>query len=87
VGAEIVQGRYEIPAIKGPRRGVKYRVEIRSLDPASGSKTDPLSGGTFPVYRDRVPPNYNSASQLTLSVPTDAAKVQQDFELVGKKKP
>lgn len=81
VGCAIVEGRYSIPADRGPRRGVMYRVEIRSIDPASGSTTDPRSGGVYPVFRDRVPAKYNSASQLTLSVPDDAANVQQDFDL------
>jgi hypothetical protein len=81
VGCEIVDGRYSIPAARGPLRGVKYRVEIQSIDPASGSTKDPRSGGRFPVFHDRVPAAYNSASQLTLSVPDDAANLQQDFNL------
>jgi hypothetical protein len=80
VGCEIVEGRYSIPAARGPLRGAKYRVEIRSVDPASGSTKDPLSG-TYPVFRDRVPAAYNAASQLTLSVPDDAANLEQDFNL------
>ena len=87
VGSEILQGRYEIPAAKGPLRGEKYRVEIRSIDTGSGSIKDPLSGGVFPVFQDRVPPAYNSESQLTLSVPADAsARIQQDFTLQSKTK-
>jgi hypothetical protein len=88
VGCEIVEGRYSIAADRGPLRGGKYRVEIRSIDPDSGSTSDPRGGGRFPVFQDRVPAAYNSASQLTLSVPSDAASVQQDFNLdsrAGKK--
>jgi hypothetical protein len=81
VGCEIVDGRYHLSADRGPLRGGKYRVEIRSIDPDSGSTSDPRSGGKFPVFRDRVPATYNSASQLTLSVPSDAANIQQDFNL------
>jgi hypothetical protein len=85
VGGELSEGRYQIPADHGPRRGVKYRVEIRSIDPASASTTHPLSRGR-PVCLDRVPPAYNSESQLTLSVPIDAGNLQQDFELQSKAK-
>lgn len=81
VGCEIVDGRYSISADRGPLRGAKYRVEIRSIDPASGSTKDPRSGGVYPVFRDRIPIAYNSASQLTLAVPEDAVNVQQDFSL------
>ena len=82
VGSEIVAGTYNIPTDHGPLRGAKYRVEIRSLDVSSGSTKNPLSGGTFPVYEDRVPPAYNSKSQLELSVPEDADDLlQEDFEL------
>jgi hypothetical protein len=81
VGCEIVDGRYSISADRGPLRGAKYRVEIRSIDPASGSTKDPRSGGVYPVFRDRVPTAYNAASQLMLAVPDEAANVQQDFDL------
>lgn len=79
VGCDIAEGRYSIAADRGPRRGGKYRVEIRSIDPASSSTTggDEMSR----IFRDRVPAMYNSASQLTLAVPEDAASVQQDFNL------
>jgi hypothetical protein len=87
VGCEIVEGHYNISATRGPLRGGKYRVEIRSIDLESGS-TAQRDGGPLPVFQDRVPTAYNSASQLTLSVPSDATSVQQDFNLdsrAGKK--
>lgn len=80
VGCAVVEGCYNMPADRGPLRGGKYRVEIRSIDSDSGSTKDPRSG-TLPVFRDRVPTKYNSMSQLTLSVPNDVADVQQDFSL------
>jgi hypothetical protein len=85
VGCAIVDGRYAIPADRGPWRGVKYRIEIRSIDPASGSTKNPLSRGR-PVFEDRVPPMYNSESQLELAVPEDSSGIQKDFQLQGKKK-
>lgn len=81
VGCAIVEGRYSIPADRGPRRGVKYRVEIRSIDPDSGSTADPRSGGESPVFRDRVPAAYNSESQLDLVIPEDSTGLQKDFDL------
>jgi hypothetical protein len=85
VGSGLSDGRYQIPAEHGPRRGVKYRVEIRSVDPSSGSTSNPLSGGLV-VYSDRVPPAYNSESTLTLAVPDDAGNLQKDFNLQTKVK-
>jgi hypothetical protein len=76
VGCGIVEGRYSIPAERGPLRGAKYRVEIRSIDPDSASKTDPRA-----VFRDRVPAAYNSQSQLELTIPADCSSVQKDFPL------
>jgi hypothetical protein len=81
VGCAIVEGRYSIPADRGPLRGAKYRVEIRSIDPASGSTKDPLSGGAYPVFRDRVTAAYNSESKLDLAVPEDSRGLQKDFDL------
>ena len=86
VGCEIVDSRYNIPSDHGPLRGAKYRVEIRSMDLSSGSTNHPLSGGTYPVYRDRVPPAYNSESQLELLIPADVANFEHDFQLQSGKK-
>jgi hypothetical protein len=76
VGCGIVDGSYSIPADRGPLRGGKYRVEIRSIDPNSASMKDP-----FPIFRDRVPAAYNSQSQLELTIPADCSSVQKDFPL------
>lgn len=84
VGCAIVEGCYSIPSDRGPLRGVKYRVEIRSIDPTSGSKSDPLSGGRYPVFRDRVPATFNSQSQLELAIPDDTTRLEKDFQLQGK---
>ena len=81
IGGSITSdGTYNIPASQGPRRGGKYRVEIRSLDPESGSTKHPLSG-TQPVYLDRVPTAYNANSELEITVPEDVKRLQQDFDL------
>jgi hypothetical protein len=85
VGGEIVDGTYDLPAIRGPRRGGKYRVEIRSLDRKSGSTTHPLSRGKM-VFSDLIPPAYNTESQLTVSVPEDASDVEKDFDLQSSPK-
>jgi len=83
VGAGISdEGRYEMPASHGPRRGGKYRVEIRSIDPSSGSTKHPLSRGK-PVFLDRIPVEYNAESRLELSIPDDASDFQHDFNLTS----
>jgi hypothetical protein len=84
VGCAIVDGRYSIPADRGAVRGAKYRVEIRSIDPASGSMKDHLGGGAYPVFRDRVPVAYNSESKLDLAIPEDSRGVQKDFDLKSR---
>ena len=83
VGGKVSEGRYEIAADKGPRRGVKYRVEFRSIDTSTGK---PTPGGGLPIYMDRVPPAYNSQSQLTLAVPADSGNLEKDFILDSKTK-
>jgi hypothetical protein len=92
VGANIADGRYEVPAAKGPLKGQTYRVEIRSVDPASASTNKPNSQGLLQeplnlmkaVFKDRIPAAYNTKSQLTLSIPADAAVLQKDFELKSR---
>jgi hypothetical protein len=85
VGGEIVEGQYDLPAVRGPRRGGKYRVEIRSLDRNSGSTKHPLSRGKM-VFSDLIPPAYNTESQLSVSVPEDVSEVEQDFDLQSSTK-
>jgi hypothetical protein len=79
VGSEIVDGCYNIQADRGPLRGGNYRVEIRSIDPNSASMKDPI-----PIFRDRVPARYNSASQLTLAIPSEASSVRRDYDLESR---
>jgi hypothetical protein len=86
VGGVIADGRYDLPTSRGPRRGGRYRVEIRSLDPESGSTNHPLSRGKK-VYSDRIPAAYNTESQLSISVPENVSHLQKDFELQSNAQP
>ncbi len=85
VGGSVMEGRFDIPAIRGPKRGGKYRIEIRSLDANSGSTSHHLSRGKA-VYSDRIPSIYNSESKLSVAVPLDVSSIQQDFDLQSKAK-
>ena len=76
-GSAIIEGRYEIAAAKGPRRGLKYRVQISSVDRTNASPTQ--------FVPDSIPAEYNQNSKLTVDIPQDAHKVEQDFTLQSSK--
>ena len=78
IGADIVDGRYEIPAAQGPTAG-KYRVWIEAERP-SGKKI-PSEDGSEPVDKmvQYIPPIYNVDSELVVDV--DADRPDLDFNL------
>jgi hypothetical protein len=65
-GSLIKNGRYDIAAENGLPPG-QYVVRISSAEPGVIAH-DPLPGETGPPMKDRVPPEYNANSKLTVSV-------------------
>jgi hypothetical protein len=65
-GSLIKDGRYDIAAENGLPPG-QYIVRISSAEPGVIA-SDPLPGETGPPMKDRVPPEYNANSKLTVNV-------------------
>jgi hypothetical protein len=77
--AELVDGKYDIPASRGPTKGT-YRVEIVSLKKTGRRVPDPDSGGDVEEVVNLLPPHYNA--QSTLQINYDPTSNQaHDFEL------
>jgi hypothetical protein len=69
-GAQIVKGKYGIPKEKGLFPG-KYKVTIYAGNGASGqgnASPDPPKDGLKPLPRDRIPPEYNTDSNVVKEV-------------------
>ncbi len=62
-GAEIHQGRYEIPATGGPFTG-EFRVEITASRNTGRTTRDPDSGEVVNVTEQYLPHHYNQQSEL-----------------------
>ncbi|MEX1042586.1 MAG: hypothetical protein WDZ51_18275 [Pirellulaceae bacterium] len=83
VGAEVVQGSFQIPQDRGPSQGVQ-RVEIRATRP-TGRKLPEGSGSETPdrlveETEQYVPEKYNRKSTLTADL--NAAKIEGlEFQL------
>ncbi len=91
-GAGIANGRYDISALRGPRRNQKYRVEISSIETPKNAKppapaADDLLGGLKAptgeqrVFADRIPAIYNRDSKLEITIPGEVERFEHDFLL------
>ncbi len=82
-GAAIEAGHYEVPDHHGVRVGGTYRVAITAMK-QTGQTTrnlmDPI-GPPLPVIGNYIPPQYNTQSKLTISVPEDETSGKFDFPL------
>jgi hypothetical protein len=85
MGSAIVNGRFDVPAKKGARSGGTYKVVITALRPSS--KTVPNifdpSGKPLALGEQFIPPRYNTQSELTIVISTDAGQNEHHFELEG----
>jgi hypothetical protein len=78
----IVDGRYQIPAERGPSAGA-YRVEIESLKPTGRRVHDPDTRKMVDEYVNVLPARYHSQSTLQLNYDPGSDK-PHDFELKSK---
>jgi hypothetical protein len=78
-GALIRAGRYDVPAAQGLEPGT-YRVAISSPVPGGTLTPEEKAAGASPRARERLPPQYNAASTLTVEV-TAGGPNQFDFNL------
>jgi hypothetical protein len=78
-GGDIVGGRFSIAAEKGLLPGV-FRVEITASRLTGKQIRDPLRG-MVPEEIQFIPAKYNTASQLTLTIPSDVRDVAEELKL------
>ena len=76
-GGAVQEGRYDVAAHTGPRRGVTYRVEISALSTNGAT----MSPGLYPTCRDTIPAKYNAQSQLQIAIPNDIDRLEHNFVL------
>jgi len=79
-GASIADGQYSIPRDKGLPAG-KYTVRISSADPSSALPAGPSGEG--PPLEERLPPRYNSKSELNVQVEPDGENMF-NFDLTSR---
>ena len=90
-GGLIKDGRYDMPAKKGPRAGVTYRVSIEAMEKTGKMIEHPLGAslGAYEETRQLIPPEYNTRSNLQITVSKIVSENQKDFvmEKPGEAKP
>jgi hypothetical protein len=79
---EIVNGKYDIPAKRGPSAGA-YRVEIESLKPTGRRVHDPDTRKLTDEYVNVLPARYHSQSTLQVNYDPGSEK-PHNFELKSK---
>jgi hypothetical protein len=80
-GGLIKNGRYDMPAMKGPRAGVTYRVSIEGLKKTGKKIVSPQDPDGADEKNQFIPPEYNSRSMLKITVSKQAPENQKDFSL------
>jgi hypothetical protein len=81
-GGEIVAGRYDVPAAKGPRAGGAYRVEITAYGPVRLYSPDVgATAPAVPVREQIIPRRFNIETSLRSDVRDDPDGHRQDFLL------
>ena len=81
-GADIVGGKFAIPASNGTFAG-KFRVEITASRLSSKKVADRFTGKPVDSYEQFIPHRYNRGSQLEADVKADAAN-RFEFSLNSK---
>jgi hypothetical protein len=61
-GGSIQQGKYTVEKLKGLKPG-KYKVVISSGDPKQHAPPEEAPGAPFPLAKERLPKEYNTASK------------------------
>jgi hypothetical protein len=70
-GAEVVGGKFAIPAAGGTFAG-KFRVEITASRPGGRKVPDRMTGNLVDAYEQFIPARYNADSKLTADVKAGA---------------
>jgi hypothetical protein len=82
-GGEIENGRYQLPALRGPAIGLN-RVEIRAMRKTGkmAPKAFGRPGETVPEQVEAIPPQFNSKSKLKLKI--DLGDNTADFDVTSR---
>ena len=83
-GADILNGKYEIPAKDGPLAGQTYKVEIKAQRKV-GTMPHPFNPSTIvDRMEDFIPTEYNAQSKLSAVISDKASDNKHDFRLDRK---
>lgn len=80
-GGLITNGRYDMPATKGPRAGVTYRVSIEGLKKTGEKIVTPQFQAAADATTQFIPPEYNTRSTLTITVSNKVSENHKNFIL------
>jgi hypothetical protein len=80
VGAPIQEGKYFVPADKGPLAGGTYRVELRAVKDTGKFPPGPRFAKSMTIREDIIPAEYNTASKLQKKI-EDSNPNRIDFHL------
>ena len=84
-GAKITEGKYEVPAAKGPFEG-EFRVEIVAIRTVNKKSVDMVTGERLAQTSERfLPEKYNKNSELTVELSADKDKYDFPLTLDAKK--
>ncbi|QEG33935.1 hypothetical protein [Bythopirellula goksoeyrii] len=88
-GSEIENGSYQIPAVtQGLRVGNEYQVEITSMVGSGRMSPDPNDPtGQRELLENVIPERYNTSTTLQVTISSDRAANNIDFELESKPSP
>ena len=79
-GAKIVDGKYSVAPEGGLLPG-KFRVEITASRPTGKEVNTRFSDQPVILQQQYIPDKYNKNSQLEITIPPDAGKITENFEL------
>jgi len=81
VGAPIKDGKYSVPADKGPLANGTYRVELKAVRDTGKFPPGPRYAKSMTVREDIIPAEYNTASKIQKTIDAGANPNRIDFRL------
>jgi hypothetical protein len=81
VGAPVKDGKYDIPAAKGPLADGTYRVKLVAMRNTGKFPPGPRYAKSGPMMEDIIPQEYNLKSKLQVKIDPNANPNRLDFHL------